>query len=119
MPTVNAENPKVDLTVRLFDEFYNFQADVDANEYDVVNSYLVSVFKDRRAAENFTVSLFRVSEQTGVPVLTLLDQIQDQDQIQLTASLCYYLNNLRSNTTLLGITAPVVPNYWTARNVLP
>ena len=119
MGSVNTLNPNVDLTVRIFDQFYNFQAEVDANEYDVVNSFFESVFKDRSAAENFTVSLFRVAEQSGVSVLTLLNQIQDMDQISLTTTLCYYLNNLRSSSTLLGITQTVVPNYWTARNVLP
>ena len=117
--TVNAINPAVDLTVRIYDEFYDFQAEVNANEYDVVNSYFESVFTNKQAAENFTVSLFRVSQQSSVPVLTLLEQIQDQDEIQLTATLCYYLNGLRSSATLLGITSPVLPNYWAARNVLP
>jgi hypothetical protein len=44
---------------------------------------------------------------------------EDMDKIQLTATLAYYLNGLRSPTTLLGINASVTPNFWTARNVLP
>ena len=118
MPSVNQANDRIDLTVRVFDDFYEFAVDVDANTYDVVNSYFLSVFKDRTAAENFTVSLFRIAEETSVPVLTILSQIQDQDQIQLTATMAYYLNGLRSPATLLGILSPVVPNPWAARNVV-
>ena len=93
--------------------------EVDANEYDAVNSYFESVFNDKQIAQNFTTSLFRVAEQTGVPVLTILQQLEGQDQITLTNTLCYYLNGLRSPATLLGINSAVTPNYWTARNVLP
>lgn len=118
MGSVNEINPQIDLTVRVFDDFYNFAVDVDANEYDTVNSYFESVFTSNQTALNFTTTLFRIADQTGVPVLTLLDQIQDQDQIQLNATLAYYLNGLRSPTTLVGINEPVVPNYYTARNVL-
>lgn len=119
MSTINYVDPKTDPTVRVFNNFYNFETQVNANEYDVVESYFRRVFADVLAAKNFTVTLFQISEQTKRPVLELLAEIQGQDQLQLTATLCYYLNNLRSNTTLLGISALVTPNFYAARNVLP
>jgi hypothetical protein len=118
MPSVNQLNTNIDLTVRVYDNFYNFGIDVPSNEYDVVNSYFKSVFDSREAADNFTVTLFRIAEQTGVNVLTLLNQLADQDQIQITATLGYYLNGLRSPSTLLGINTTVTPNVWAARNVI-
>lgn len=119
MASVNTINPKLDLTVRVFDDFYGFSIEVDANEYDAVNSYFESVFSDKQIAKNFTTTLFRVADATQVPVLTILQQLEGQDQITLTSTLCYYLNGLRSPSTLLGINSAVTPNYWTARNVLP
>lgn len=118
MATVNEYNPKIDLTVRVFDNFYDFALEVNATEYDVVNSYFKSVFDNNRIAQNFTTTLFRISNQIGVPVLTLLKELEGQDSIQLTATLAYYLNGLRSPATLLGVNAAVVPNFWAARNVL-
>lgn len=118
MPSVNQLNTNIDLTVRVYDNFYNFGIDVPSNEYDAVNSYFKSVFESREAADNFTVTLFRVADQTGVNVLTLLNQLSDQDQIQITATLGYYLNGLRSPSTLLGINTTVTPNVWAARNVI-
>lgn len=118
MSTVNAANPKIDQTVRVFDQFYEFEMSVPAMEYDVVYSYFKTVFKTADAAQNFTTSLFRVSDETNVPVLTILDQIQDQDQLQLTATLAYYLNGIRSPSTLLGVNSVLTPNYFTARNVV-
>ena len=119
MGTVNAINPAVDITVRVFDDFYNFAIEVDANTWDIVNSYMLSVFKTADAAENFATTLFRIADQTRVPVLDILAEIQGMNTIQLTATLAYYLNGLRSPTTLLGVNEPVTPNFYTARNVLP
>jgi hypothetical protein len=119
MSTVNNTNYKLDQTVRVFDEFYNFEISVPAMEYDIVNSFFESVFKTKNAAQNFTTALFRVSAETNVPVLTILSQMQDQDQIQITATLAYYLNGLRSPSTLLGVNSALTPNYFTARNILP
>jgi aconitase B len=118
MPSVNQLNTNIDLTVRVYDNFYNFGIDVPSNEYDVVNSYFKSVFESQEAADNFTVTLFRIAEETNTNVLTLLNQLSDQDQIQLTATLGYYLNGLRSPSTLLGINTTVTPNVWAARNVI-
>jgi hypothetical protein len=116
--TVNALNTNLDLTVRIYDQFYAYEQFVNSEEYDVVFAYMKSVFTTDLSAGNFTVTLFRIADQTGTPVLSILQNIQGQDSIQLTLTLTYYLNNLRSGSTLLGFGATVVPNYYTARNVL-
>lgn len=117
MGTINAINPKIDQTVRIYDEFYNYAENVPLAEYDIVNSYFKSVFNTAEQAENFTVSIFRVAQESGVNALTILDEIEGTTGPQLTANLCYYLNSVRSNATLLGVLQPAAPNYWTARNV--
>jgi hypothetical protein len=117
MGTVNVPNPKTDNTVRIFDDFYQFDVIVPANEYDAVNSFFESVYKSKASAQNFTVSLFRVAHQTRVSVMTLLQQIQTQDQVQLTLSLTYFLNGIRSPSTLLGVNSTLTPNLYTARNI--
>jgi hypothetical protein len=118
MSTVNYANYNKDLTVRVFDSFYNYDVNVPANEYDIVYSYFRSVMSTARAAGNFSVSLFRVAEETNVPALTLLQAFQGQTGLNLTANLAYYLNSIRSRATLLGVNASVVPNQYAARLVL-
>jgi hypothetical protein len=119
MSTVNAINPRVDLTVRIFDDFDNVVLEVDANEYDVVNSYFESIFSNKEDAANLTNTFFRISQETGVSVQILLNQVAGQTSMQVTSTMAYYLNGLRSPSTLLGVSNPVTPNYYTARNVLP
>ncbi len=118
MSTVNYTNPNKDLTVRLFDQFYSYEVDVPANEYDVVHSYFLSVMTTRQAAGNFTMSLFRVAQDTGISPLTLLKEFQGLNGVNLSASLAYYLNSIRSRATLLGVGVAVTPNFYQARNVL-
>jgi hypothetical protein len=117
MSTINEVNPKIDQTVQIFDQFYNYSANVPAMEYDIVLSYFRSVFTTALAAENFTTALFRVAEESDTPVLTLLQSMEGQNSVQLTISMAYYLNSIRSPATLLGVLTPTVPNFYTARNV--
>ena len=119
MPSVNETNPKIDASVRVFDTFNDFGIDVPANEYDAVSSYLLSVFNDASAAQNFTTSIFRVAQETNTPVLTVLEQIQAPNAVRVTLNIAYFLNGLRSPSTLLGVNTAVTPNVWAARNILP
>lgn len=116
--TVNATNPNLDPTVRVFDNFYRFEVNVPAAEYDIVNSFFAKEMANKRVAANFTAVLFQVSAETGIPPLTLLQQFEGTTGVNLTASLAYYLNQIRSRATLLGVGVPVVPNAPVARNVL-
>jgi hypothetical protein len=118
MPTVNYANTNLDQTVRIFDNFYRYDVQVPAAEYDVVYSYFRANMKDDRAAGNFTVSLFQVAQETKIPPLTLLKEFNGVTGVNLNASLAYYLNQIRSRATLLGVGVAVVPNTYAARNVL-
>jgi len=117
MGSVNAFNNKIDQTVQIFDRFYGFQQQVPVDAYDAVLSYFKSVFVSAEAAGNFTVSVFRISHQTGIPAMTLLQQLQGQTAPEITLSLAYYLNGIRSKSTLLGLNVPTQPNYYVSRNI--
>lgn len=117
MGTVNYPNPQLDQTVKIFDEFYAYSANVPADQYDAVYSYFRSVFDTAEAAGNFTTTVFRVAQQSDIPVMDLLQSFQGQSQPELTLTLAYYLNGLRSPSTLLGLNAAVTPNFYVARNV--
>ena len=118
MATVNIPNASLDKTVKIFDKFYEFEQVVQATEYDLVFSYMKSQFDSVDAAGNFTVTLFRIAQENNIDVLNLLQEIQKYSQPELTATLAYYLNGLRSSTTLYGVQAVLLPNYYVARNVL-
>jgi hypothetical protein len=118
MASINYENTNLDQTVRVFDAFYEYDVNVPAAEYDVVNSYFKSIMTTKLAADNFTVSLFKVSEDTGVPALTLLQAFEGVSGMNLNVTLAYYLNSIRNRATLLGVGVPVTANFYAARNVV-
>ena len=116
--SVNYVNPTLDQTVRIFNEFYKYDLVVNSNDYDIVFSYLKTVFTDNLlAVKNFTATIFQAANDANVPVLDFLQQLYGQDALTLTATLAYYLNNTRSNATLLGVSTAVAPSYYAARNV--
>ncbi len=119
MPTINQPNLQTDQTVRIYDSFYNYSANVPVLEYEAVLSYFESIFTEQSAAENFTSSLFRVAEQSDTSAMTLLQNFQASGQSapEITLLMAYYLNSVRSSATLLGVLTPTTPNYYTARNV--
>lgn len=118
MSSVNNPNFNIDQTVRVFDDFYGYDASVPAAEYDIVYSFFRKETTNVQVAANFAASLFRVSDTTGVPVMDLLKSLQGSTGIELTANMAYYLNNIRSNATLLGVNSATTPNFYAARAVV-
>lgn len=116
--TVNYVNTSLDQTVRVFDQFYNYDVQVPAAQYDIVYSYFLQEMGDRTVAGNFAVSLFQVADSTGINALSLLDNLKGLTGLNLTLNMAYYMNQIRSTATLLGVNSQVVPNYYAARAVL-
>ena len=117
MTTINYLNPRSDLTVQIFDAYQNFQQGISAEEYDVVYSYLLSVFNTKQQAGSFTVTFFRIADATGIPALTLLQQIQGLNGPEINLTFAYYLNSFQSPSTMLGVQVPAQPNFYVAHNI--
>jgi hypothetical protein len=109
---------QLDNSVRVFDQYYNFQVVVDSNHYEIVYSYFVSVTNTLDTAKNFTTMLFRIANITGENPLTLLEYMQGSTKLQVTSLMAYYLNGLKSKTTLYGISVTPSPNQTIQRNIV-
>jgi hypothetical protein len=123
MASINYTNYNIDQTVRVFDSFYDYDVNIPVGDYDIVNSYFKSVMTTKQAADNFTVSLFRVAQDTNIPPLTLLQAFQagntnNDPGLSLNLNMAYYLNSIRNRATLLGVGIAVAPNFYAARNVV-
>lgn len=117
MPTINKTN--TDRTIIIFDNFYNTKLDINANEYDIVFSFFKSTSNNDTIAGNFTASLFRISQEAGIPVLDLLEQLKGlPNKLEMNKVICYFLNSFKSNTALYGVGVVPRPNQLAARNVV-
>ena len=118
MPTI-IDNPNPDRTVLIFDTFYNQQLTINATEYDVVFSFFKATSENDTIAGNFTANLFRISQETEIPVLDLLDQLRGlPNKLEMNKVICYFLNSFKSNASLYGVGVLPRPNQLAARNVV-
>lgn len=118
MPTIIKRNP-VDETVRIFNSFYNVRVDVNAADYDIVYSYFFGISKNSEIAGNFTGFFFRIAKEANINVRELLDLIKGKDNsLEMNKVISYYLNALKSKTSLYGISNIPKPNVAVQRNVV-
>lgn len=116
---IDGPQSQLDTTVRVFDQFYNFNMVVEANRFEIVFSYFLSVSNNRNTARNFTTMLFRIANMLDEEVLTILDYVQgNSDKIKVSALMAYYLNSLKSKTTLYGVNVYPTPNEAIQRNIV-
>lgn len=100
-------------------ENYNkVEPGINSNEYDYVLGFFTKQINDPKTAAKFTDSIFEVARQSNIPVLEIVKSMEGQTGLELSASLAYYLNGIRSNTTLLGVQNVLPPNFYAGRNVL-
>lgn len=115
---IDAPRNNLDKTVRVFDQFYNFDLLVNASQYEVIYSYFFSINNSKFIASNFTALLFRISSVTGEDVMSLLNDITGKSKLDANALLTYYLNSIKSKTTLYGLSSVPQPNQSVQRNVV-
>lgn len=115
---IDAPRSDLDKTVRVFDQFYNFDLVVNADQYEIVYSFFYDLNKSESIAKNFTTILFRIASVTGEDVMKLLEYITGSTNIEVNGILIYYLNSLKSRTTLYGLNVEPSPNQNVQRNVV-
>ena len=112
---------KRDLVQKLISnvDFSNFDLVVEANQYEIIYSYFYSLSKSENVAKNFTTIIFRISNITGENPLILLEEIKGSNGLSTANALvAYYLNSLKSKTTLYGVSSIPQPNQVVARNAV-
>jgi hypothetical protein len=109
----------LDRTLRIYDQFYSYNSIVNPDEFDVVNGYFLSVCDTKSVAGNFTASIFRISQTTGIPALSLLEQIKGaNNKLEMNKIICYFLNTLKNKSALYGVAQIPRPNQSVSRNIL-
>lgn len=119
MPRIIDNRTSLDKTVRIFDAFYAVDLVIGSSQYDVVHGYFTGVCDTKNIADNFTAVLFRIAQQSGTDVLTLLDQVKgSKSKLDINKTMCYYLNSIKSKTSLYGVAVVPRPVAPVARNIV-
>ena len=102
---ISFEVNEYDQTVRIFNNFYTADLTVPSNEWEVVYSYFVGT------SNPTTASAFA----------SVLEDIQGKSQnnkLNLSQTMAFYLNLIRSKTALYGVSTVPSPNQAVQRNIL-
>lgn len=118
MALIDETYTEMDKTVRLYDSFYELDLVVNASEYEILYSYFLEVSKSKSVARNFSTFLFRISNLTSIDTMTLLEYIKGTSKLEMNGIMAYYLNAIRSKTTLYGVGAEPTPNETVQRNIV-
>jgi len=108
----------LDKTIRIFDAFYAFDSIINGAEFDIVRGYFRLVCASNNIADNMTAVLFRIAQETHIPVLDLLGYIKGTTKLEMNTVICYYLNSFKSKTSLYGVSVVPQPNQPAARNIV-
>ena len=114
----NPLNIVPDITVRVFDQFYQLDLVVGAYEYELVYSFFRGYTDNDRVARSFSDTLFRISNLTQIPVLDLLQTFEGSDALKVSATMAYYLNSVSNKTVLFGVQQVAAPNNAVQRNII-
>lgn len=107
-----------DLTVKIFDAFYDLNLVVNADQYEVVWSYFKQYTSSDVVAKSFTQTLFRIANETQINVLDLLQTFEGSDSMKVTLTMAYYLNSVSNKTVMFGVNNLIVPNNTVQRNIV-
>lgn len=108
----------IDNTVKIFDQFYNLDLQISAEEYEIVYSFFRQYCNSDASAAAFTTTLFVISSQTGVNVLELLSTFDTSDELKVNLTMAYYLNNVSNKTAMYGVNNVIIPNNVVQRNIV-
>jgi hypothetical protein len=101
------------------DKFYTDPSlNINSEHYSVVLGFFKKVTDNEKSAEAFALDLFRIAKTTNVNVLTLLESMNDKDKMGVNEIMCYYLNQIRSQSALLGVSNIITANQNVARNIV-
>lgn len=118
----NVINSALNSTVRIFDQFYDLDLIVNADQYDVVNAFFTGYTSSAAAARAFTQTLFRIANETQTNVLDLLQTFQQPgeqaDKLKVSLTMAYYLNETSNKTVMFGVNPVIAPNQNIQRNIV-
>ena len=118
MATVNITKDNLDSTVKIFDTFYNTEIVINSNDFDKVRAFFILHSDDTAIADDFTAAFFKIQQNYNITIDELLKKFEGLgDPLAIDETVAYYLNGLRSKSTLLGVSVLQQPNLYAARNV--
>jgi len=116
--TLNDTIPNDRNNAYLVNHYDNTPPVLNGNDWDVVYSFFKKAMKDEKSAEEFALAIYQIGKDTNTSPLEIISTMKGKDGLELSSILSYYMNGIRSTSTLLGVTNNQKGNFYAVRQVV-
>jgi predicted P-loop ATPase len=108
-----------DLTVKVFDQYYQAPVDVNNNELTAMIGFFESRGFAKDSAESTAIVILKQAKKDKYNPMQILNTLSGLDNVEISGLVAEILNFNRFKTSSLGVSELYAPADVVVRNILP
>lgn len=108
-----------DLTVRVFDQYYQVPIDLNNNELVAMKGFFEKRSFDSDAAESTAIIILKQAKKDNYNAMQIMDTLSGLSDVEISGLVAEISNYNRFKTSALGISQLYAPSEEVKRNILP
>lgn len=108
-----------DLTVKVFDQYFQAPIDLNNNELIAMTGFFESRGFDKGSAESTALVILKQAKQDNYSSMQIMDTLTGLSNVEISGLVAEILNYNRFKTSSLGISQLYSPADDVVRNILP
>lgn len=108
-----------DLTVKVFDQYYQAPIDINNNELTAMIGFFESRGFGKDAAESTAIVILKQAKKDKYNPMQILNTLSGLDNVEISGLVAEILNYNRFKTSSLGVSELYAPADAVVRNILP
>jgi hypothetical protein len=118
IPQTRAESNS-DLTVKVFDQYFQAPIDLNNNELIAMTGFFESRGFDKDSAESTALVILKQAKKDNYSPMQIMDTLTGLSNVEISGLVAEILNYNRFKTSSLGISQLYSPADDVVRNILP
>jgi hypothetical protein len=108
-----------DLTVKVFDQYYQAPIDLNNNELIAMTGFFESRGFGKDAAESTAITILKQAKKDNYSPMQIMDTLGGLSNVEISGLVAEILNYNRFKTSSLGVSQIYSPADDVVRNILP
>lgn len=108
-----------DLTVKVFDQYYQAPVDLNNNELTAMIGFFESRGFGKDSAESTAIVILKQAKKDKYNPMQILNTLSGLDNVEISGLVAEILNYNRFKTSSLGVSESYAPADAVVRNILP
>lgn len=118
IPQERAESSS-DLTVKVFDQYYQAPIDLNNNDLIAMTGFFESRGFGKDAAESTAIVILKQAKKDNYNAMQIMSTLGGLDSVEISGLVAEILNYNRFKTSSLGVSETYSPAEDVVRNILP